>query len=277
VGLFADRGWRDDTGAALSVVRAVEAADGVSLRELEQVPSEFLERNRLKRADVGSAIESRVRGWTMAPLSPRSPAEKVGARQVRILLASAGPDSEAPLRLDRELRLIRDQLELGPFAKQFALDVRPAAVYTELPRYILQASPAAIHLSGHGSSEGLTLEDEEGNARLVTTAALESLFGQPAIRRSLRVVVLNSCLSRPQAEAIAKYVPAVVGNRSSISDQAATEFARGFYMALAQGLTVREAFGFGKTAISLAGLDEDDLPILVEASGHDNEGVRLFE
>ena len=74
--------------------------------------------------------------------------------------------------------------------------------------------------------------------------------------------MLNGCHSADEAEAIAQHIRYVIGMNNEIQDQAAIEFAVGFYDALGAGESVEFAFKLGKNAIRLAGLTGHDIPEL---------------
>jgi len=82
--------------------------------------------------------------------------------------------------------------------------VRVQDVYQAL----LDFKPQFVHFSGHGSEDdGLVLEDETGNERLVDAQALASLF--KLFASNIECVVLNACYSEVQAGAIAQHIPYV--------------------------------------------------------------------
>ena len=49
---------------------------------------------------------------------------------------------------------------------------------------------------------------------------------------------------------------------TSVSDEAALQFALGFYDALGAGRSIDDAFEFGRNAIALKGIPEHSVPIL---------------
>jgi hypothetical protein len=104
------------------------------------------------------------------------------------------------------------------------------------------------------------VEDGQGLAYSVPTDALAALFELCAGR--IECVVLNACYSDVQAEAIAKTIPCVIGMTDSVSDDAALQFAIGFYDALGAGRSIEEAFNFGRNAIALQSIPEHLTPVL---------------
>jgi CHAT domain len=205
-----------------------------------------------------------------------------------ILIFAANPKSTSQLRLDREVRDITEGLRLSIYRDNFALDSRWAVRPRDMQRAMLEKNPRIVHFCGHseghssllnqdadrkfvsgtaagvpiGIVEGLVLEDEMGQAKLVDGASLASLFKLFADR--VECVILNSCFSQVQAEAIAQYIPYVIGMNQAIGDKAAIEFAVGFYDALGAGRSVEFAYELGCSAIRLAGIAEYLTPVLIK-------------
>jgi hypothetical protein len=130
----------------------------------------------------------------------------------------------------------------------------------ELRRGLLDHSPQIVHFAGHGEDDGILVENDRGRAMQVPADALADLFG--LCREHVECVVLNACDSEAQAEAIAEHIPFVIGMSASISDDAAIEFAVGFYDALGAGRSIEVAFQFATNAIALKGLPEEHTPVL---------------
>ena len=184
----------------------------------------------------------------------------------KILVLSANPKDTARLRLAEEVRDIREGLERSRHRDQFDLVSEWAVRPRDLQRAMLEQLPQIVHFSGHGSEEGLFFEDTVGNSKLISHSALASLFRLLAQRVQIDCVVLNGCYSEGQAVAIAQHAPYVIGMRQSVEDDAAIEFAVGFYDALARGDSVEFAFESGKVAMELNGTGGEDLPVLVRGT-----------
>jgi hypothetical protein len=90
----------------------------------------------------------------------------------------------------------------------------------------------------------------------VSTEALSGLF--ELFKNTVRCVVLNSCYSEPQARAIRRHIPYVIGMRSYIPDPAAVAFSTGFYKALGAGKDIPFAFDMGKASIRLEGFSGEE-------------------
>src|SRR5262249_40289409 len=119
-----------------------------------------------------------------------------------------------------------------------------------------------VHFSGHGSStEEIILLDKQGKPKPVSKEALISLFS--TLKDNIRLVLLNACFSRPQAEAITGEVDCAIGMSRAIGDDAAITFAASFYRAIGFGRSVKDAFDQGKTALLLEGIPEERTPALM--------------
>ncbi|MFL9458022.1 pentapeptide repeat-containing protein [Tolypothrix campylonemoides VB511288_2] len=178
-----------------------------------------------------------------------------------ILFLAANPNTTSRLRLDEENRQIEIGLQRAKKREQFDLKQRWAVRVRDVSQALLDFKPQIVHFSGHGSlDDGLALEDETGNVRLVDTQALAKLF--KLFTNNVECVVLNACYSEVQAEAIVKHIPYVIGMDKEIGDRASIEFAVGFYAALGAGESIEFAYEFGCNAVELAGFTEHLTPVL---------------
>lgn len=180
----------------------------------------------------------------------------------RILILSANPQNTTRLRVDEEMREIKEGLRRSRLREEFVIETSHAVRYRDIRRAILDFEPNIVHFSGHGEGdEGLVFEDETGQVKLVGTEALAGLFELFADR--IECVVLNACYSEVQARAIARHIPYVVGMNKAIGDKAAIEFAVGFYDGLGAGRSVEFAYKLGRNSIELAGIPEHLTPQLL--------------
>jgi hypothetical protein len=209
-----------------------------------------------------------------------------------ILIFAANPKFTSQLRLDQEVRDITEGLQLATYRDRFELESFWAVRPRDMHRAMLNKSPRIVHFCGHSlghpsspdsanrsaldtprdiavdetdetltQPDGLVLEDETGQAKLVDGVALASLF--KLFADQVECVVLNSCYSETQANAIAQYIPYVIGMNQKIGDRAAIEFAVGFYDALGAGRSVEFAYELGCSAIQMAGIAEYLTPVLI--------------
>ena len=196
--------------------------------------------------------------------------------KIKILLLASNPKDTNGLRLSEEFRDIKESIKLSENQHDFDIIEGHAVRAKDLRRLILEKTPHIIHYSGHGETEGILLEDEQGNSHPVGARALEELFG---LFDSINCVIFNSCYSAAQAKALKKVVPYVIGMTNSIKDKSAIDFSVGFYDAIASKRSIEDSFVFGLNAIRLQSSDdklfrsldlnnvaapEEDIPLLIK-------------
>lgn len=180
-----------------------------------------------------------------------------------ILFLAANPDGLR--QVGKELREIKEGLKRSKqrdcFSLTPCLDVRPR----DVQRALLDDPPNIVHFAGRGmGQEGLVLEDETGQPKVVNAAALAGLFA--LFSDQIQCVVLNGCYSEVQAQAIAQHIEFVIGIRDEISNEAALEFAIGFYDALGAGRPIEFAHKLGCRAVEIQGWAAHLAPVLVQKS-----------
>jgi CHAT domain/NB-ARC domain len=230
--------------------------------------------------------------------------------KIKVLLFAANPRGTAPLDLPREFREIDEEVGRGAFRDAVELILVPGTRPVDLLRKLNENQPQVVHFSSHGNPDEIILEsgDEESDAPVRSGTATGStddrnmklVLSDPAdgerpgqgppkllsksalvsVLRScndgnLRLVVLNACHTRTQAEALAEVVDCVVTMNRSISDQAAIMFAASFYGALAFGRSVPRAFDQGVARLQAEGIAESGTPELLVRAGIDGSRVML--
>jgi hypothetical protein len=179
----------------------------------------------------------------------------------KILILSANPIGTNKLRLDQEVREIRESLQKARNRDSFELLIETAVRTKDIQQIMLYNKPQIVHFCGHGAgSQGLVFENIDGRAKPVATEALATLFGLSA--SYVECVVLNACYSVAQAEGIANHIRYVAAMRQELGDKAAIEYSRGFYSAIASGEPYDIAHEYGRNAIQIEGLGEEMTPII---------------
>ncbi|WP_242065684.1 AAA-like domain-containing protein [Trichocoleus sp. FACHB-262] len=169
------------------------------------------------------------------------------------------------MRLDEEFRDVSEALKGSKNRSRFDLKPQWATRRRDVRRAMLDYAPQIVHFSGHGAGEpGLLIENELGQAELLTSDALIGLFEDAD---QVECVLLNACYSEVQAKAIAQHVPYVIGMNQEVGDKAALEFAVGFYDALGAGLSIERAYKEGCKGIRMAGIPEYLTPVLEHKTG----------
>jgi len=179
-----------------------------------------------------------------------------------ILILSANPKGTNPLRLDEEIRGIKEGLKRSKYRDLFQVETAEAVRVEDIRRAMLDHEPNIVHFCGHGGGEeGLVFEDVTGQVKLVSAEALAGLFSLFA--EKLDCVLLNACYSELQAKEISRHINYVIGMSQKIGDQAAIAFAVGFYDALGADRGVDFAYRLGCNAIQMQGIPEHLTPIIV--------------
>ncbi len=177
----------------------------------------------------------------------------------KILILSANPKNTRNLRLDEEVREIKNTLQLSPHRNEFQIITESAVRVDDLTRFLSHHQPTIVHFSGHGTgTDGLILEDNSGHQQLVSTQALAKLFD--LFQQQLECVLLNACYSEEQAAAIHQHIDCVIGMNQAIGDKAAIKFSVGFYTALFTNRNYQDCFHMGCAAIDLQGIPEYATP-----------------
>lgn len=185
----------------------------------------------------------------------------IGVPTKTILILAANPKSTTLLRLDQEVRDISETVRRSQYRERFTLVQRWAVRPRDVQSAILEVNPQIIHFSGHGSGEdGLIFENEVGTATFVDAESLAGLF--ELVADEIECIILNACYSDLQAEAIAQHISYVIGMNKAIGDNAALEFAFGFYDALGGGRDFEFAYKWGCNSIRMAGIQEHFTPVL---------------
>ncbi len=196
---------------------------------------------------------------------------------MKILFLAANPvDVVTRLRIDEEIREIGQKIRMGTLRDQLELVSEWAVRAGDLQAVLLRHQPDIVHFSGHCSpSSGIILEDEAGNRKVVSKKALADLFG--ILKDNLRVVVLNACYAKDQAQALTSTIDFTIGMNAAIEDRAAIVFAAHFYQSLAFGRSVEEAFKLAVNELSLEGIDLAHVPELLVRDGANAAESRIGE
>ncbi|WGV24180.1 CHAT domain-containing protein [Halotia branconii] len=233
--------------------------------EIERIYNQFPELTWLTRTLFHAKNIMRRENWERQSFRPEQILQIINIKESptmkTILILASSPVDEARLRLDKEVREIDEGLRRAQKRDQFKLEQRWAVQTDDLRRALLDTEPQIVHFCGHGSgSQGLVIEDENGQSKLVSNEALANLF--KLCNEHVECVLLNACYSEVQAEAIFQHIDHVIGMNNAVGDTAAIKFAMGFYDALGAGKSIETAYKFGCNAIELENIPEHLTPKL---------------
>ncbi len=193
---------------------------------------------------------------------------------IRVLFLAANPHGTPLLNLAKEVREITEKVRMSEYRDHLDIISRWAVRPDGLLECIYIDQPFILHFSGHGTQTNeLILEDENGTPKAVSKDTLKALFS--TLNGKIRVVFLNACFSRQQAEVICENIECAIGMDCAVPDKTATVFAAAFYRAIGFGQSVQAAFDQAKVAILLEGLD-DSAPQLITAKGVDASKIILI-
>ncbi|MBD2743795.1 CHAT domain-containing protein [Coleofasciculus sp. FACHB-1120] len=179
----------------------------------------------------------------------------------KILILSVNPPGTTRLHLDREVREIQATLKRAKYRDRFEIVSEGAVRVDDLRRALLDYQPAIVHFSGHGvGTEGLVLENDSGQTKLVSSESLAHLF--KLFQTKIECVLINACYSEIQARVIHEYIDYLIGMNRPIGDEAAIKFSIGFYDALGAGEPYARCFEIGRASIDLEGIPEAETPQL---------------
>jgi tetratricopeptide (TPR) repeat protein len=201
---------------------------------------------------------------------------------LRILGMVAKPGDQQALAVNVEKRRLEDGLHDLRRDGRVQLSWVPGQTWRELKEAMHSGPLHIFHFIGHGgfdavAGEGtLALANDDGSTYQLSARSLAMLLrGHP----SLRLVLLNACdtgrasaldpFSSVAGALMRRGIPAVLAMQFEITDQAAVEFSRTFYAAIAHQLPVDVSVTEARQAIQLAmpGTLEWGTPVLYLRSG----------
>jgi CHAT domain len=184
-------------------------------------------------------------------------------KHLNVLYLTADTGRHLRLRVDAEIRKVKEAIRGSEYKDNITVDYSPAAGLRTLQDGLNDHRPQIIHFSGHGNMGGIAMDN--GRVENPVSEALSfSLLAKAlaATDSPPTVVVLNSCNSSGALNALLKQGLIVVSMKASISDLAAIAFAPRFYAAIASGQSIKAAFAQGKVAVENASISEADTPEL---------------
>jgi NTP pyrophosphatase (non-canonical NTP hydrolase) len=205
--------------------------------------------------DLIDSVQGAIPALSTAELSevlgsPNSAlSERVGRilqpAKICILFVAANPIGTSQLRVQSEERAIKEAIKLSNAGGRITLTTLVAATVDDLRRELLQQEYQILHFSGHGEPGALIFETTEGGAVVSPLGALAQLLAQYP---STQCVLLNSCHSLSELQSVAPYT---IGMENPIDDDAAIEFARGFYDSIAAGRSFEFAVDQGLVTVNM--------------------------
>lgn len=180
--------------------------------------------------------------------------------KIKILFLAAN-SWVVPLEIEAEVKNIETSLKLAQERDNLVFKPVWAVTITSMIQAMLDESPTIVHFSGHSDESGIKLQDDAGGEKIVSPDALSNLF--KLFKNTVHCVVLNSCYSEPQARAIRRHIPYVIGSRALLPDGMAVAFSTGFYKAIGAGRDIPFAFNMGKVSSQMEGISSENILVLI--------------
>lgn len=200
-------------------------------------------------------------------------------RKLTVLFLAANPRGTPALDLAEEIRQIRAHIAEGAHRDQIEFIPYLAVRFDDVLTALNKHRPQVVHFSGHGQKDGtITLEGPDKEEAPLSPGLSRKLFEAFSTGEDrVRLVLLNACFSRAQADAIREVVDVTIGTTRAVSDAAAISFAAAFYRAVAFGRTAEDAYRQGLLGVEgNAGVAApEDQIVLLEKDGIAAGGVRL--
>jgi len=193
---------------------------------------------------------------------------------LKVLFISANPSMD--LDLDEEIRSVQKTINEHT-EKRGSIEFihRPAVRMSDLISALRQEKPHILHFSGHGLDGGgeLCMIDEDTKKdRPIPIEALSVLFQSITKKGNLKLVFLNSCYSKVQADVILKHVDYVIGMNDAIEDGAAKTLSTRFYASFATGASIEDSFDDAQVMVLTNHYSQKLIPELLKK----NESVEDF-
>jgi hypothetical protein len=183
---------------------------------------------------------------------------------IRILGMTAGPKDLPELNTDREKQ--RLDLALKSLVDRGVVEFKwvPGERWEDLEEALWQGPWHIFHFVGHGGFNEtrqtgvIYLSTDRGLSRELSAIDIGRLLGD---HDPLRLAVLNSCetaegdrtdvFSSTAATLVRRGTPAVVAMQFQITDDAAIQFSRTFYAAIAHGMPIDTAMAAARKAVAV--------------------------
>ena len=240
------------TGSALSLP--------VELLRLNAGDSETVPLGLIPAVSISRRPAASAQGVGEGPAT--APPAVSTAGPLKVLVAVAAPDQtktgNAPLDTEGEMAAVLDavgDIAASPHAQVRILEV---ASLPEIRDALRQDAYHVLHLSAHGSPDGVELEDEDGAPQQVTAQSLMQALQHAG--RTVPLIMLSSCsggAAGTQAMAaglIARGADRVIAMLATVTDHYATTLARYFYHELA----TRPALSVGQALAQARYLAEEE-------------------
>ena len=195
--------------------------------------------------------------------------DRAGAAPAKVLFIASNPTAMT-FGFAEELHRIEEARRAHPGS--FTVEARWSVSLAGLKDYKTGAQPAVVHILSptvDPVTATIILSDRSGGPEYVGVKAFTAAFAGRTVPP--RLVVINTCHSRPFAEALSSHVGCAISIDGWIDDRAAVAFSDALYRALAAGDSVAEAFDLGRDAVGTTVPQQVDVPRLLAGRDDPND------
>ncbi|WP_194767492.1 CHAT domain-containing protein [Tamlana sp. I1] len=179
---------------------------------------------------------------------------------IKILLIKVNPIGTTNLFLDTEENNIEESRVASANRDFFEIKSKGAVTKDMLHSCLESYKPHILHISGHGSADGVLYFHDEENEKEELSISMFSEFIQN-YKPNLKCVFMNACFSLNQ-DFIVTEDQVVIGMNNEVPNDTALTFSRAFYTSFFEGKTIMNSF---RTAVDVVGIDgfgEESIPVL---------------
>ena len=182
---------------------------------------------------------------------------------IKILFIKVNPIGTTNLFLDVEENNIEDSLVSSANRDYFDIKSKGAVTKDMLHSNLETYKPDILHISGHGSDDGVLYFHDVDNHKKELSLDMFSEFIQN-YKPNLKCVFMNACFSLMNTKEFNSIDNlAVIGMNNEVPNDTALSFSRAFYTSFFEGKSVSDSF---RTAVDVVGLDgfgEENIPIII--------------
>ena len=173
---------------------------------------------------------------------------------------SANPSLD--LNLDEEIRGVQMAIQTYSTKDSIEMIHRPATRLKDMINILNSEQPHILHFAGHGyneSGELYMVDADTKKDKIIPYEALSLLFDSVK-DNNLKLVFLNSCFSKNQADAILESIDYVIGMNSAIEDESAKTLSTQFYSSFVAGVSLVNSFKQAKVEVIANHFSQKSIP-----------------
>jgi tetratricopeptide (TPR) repeat protein len=180
-----------------------------------------------------------------------SPPAAIQAPVIKLLFLSAEPFGRGHINIKGEIQAVRKKIAASRQGERFEFIEEADVQLDALPGLLTQHQPHIVHFTGHGTEEGnLLLLGDDGEEVEASPELLTAYLRNLRLDGRLCVALFNCCHSDRVARAAVRTLDCAIGMTEEIPDQAAPAFAGDFYLMLASGTSVKDAYETARLRMS---------------------------